>query len=337
MWRFGAILASAFVLRATAAVVPTWGQCGGQGWTGPPECAEGAKCWTFDPYYSQCLPYPQYWPPFQPNYWFSFGDSYTQTGFSPTGTLPYDQNAIGNPPYPGWTSANGENWLGFAATKYNNSKIYTYNYASGGATIDAALVPPYAPTVLTLKAQVELFLSGAGRRPRETDWGISNSLFSIWIGINDLGNSYYMGGDRDAFSDQLLDAQFALVQQLYDAGARCFLFANVPPTDRSPLILGQGQWAIDTLKGVIDTYNAKLKVRVQALQNAQIGYRTFIWDTNTQFTKILDNPAEYGFGDVTVFGDGPEYFWLNDLHPTTYAHKLFGEELGKKVLADTIW
>ncbi|RFU35213.1 hypothetical protein B7463_g1094, partial [Scytalidium lignicola] len=34
---------------------PLWGQCGGQGWTGPTTCASGS-CTYSNPYYSQCLP-----------------------------------------------------------------------------------------------------------------------------------------------------------------------------------------------------------------------------------------------------------------------------------------
>jgi len=34
------------------------------------------------------------------NYWFSFGDSYTQTGFVTNGTLPTPGNPLGNPTYP---------------------------------------------------------------------------------------------------------------------------------------------------------------------------------------------------------------------------------------------
>ncbi|KIJ22992.1 glycoside hydrolase family 10 protein [Sphaerobolus stellatus SS14] len=33
-----------------------WGQCGGQGWTGPTTCVAGTTCVFSNPYYSQCLP-----------------------------------------------------------------------------------------------------------------------------------------------------------------------------------------------------------------------------------------------------------------------------------------
>jgi hypothetical protein len=139
-------------------------------------------------------------------------------------TLPAVGNPLGNPTYPGWTATGGENWVDYVTTQYNKSLVLTYNYAYGGATIDAALVPPYTSTVKSLTDQVNQFLSGAGKKPAATPWTSSNSLFSIWIGINDIGNTFYKDGDRDAFSDTLLNAEFALVKKLV---SRCFIFILV--------------------------------------------------------------------------------------------------------------
>ncbi|KAG7091440.1 hypothetical protein E1B28_010476 [Marasmius oreades] len=212
------------------AQAPQWGQCGGSGWTGATTCVAGSICTKQNDYYSQCLPSsnqptstttssggtstPK--PPVvtaNANYWFSFGDSYTQTGFDVTGTPPAIGNPLGNPPYPGWTATGGENWIDYDTKTYNRSLILTYNFAYGGATIDAKLVPPYTPTVLSLTDQVNQFLSWNGGVGKGV-WQSGNTLFSIWIGINDIGNSYYQSGDRAAFSDTLLNAEFALVQKL---------------------------------------------------------------------------------------------------------------------------
>ncbi|KAF8239797.1 endoglucanase [Tricholoma matsutake] len=38
------------------AVVPVWGQCGGQGYSGQTTCASGSSCVASTQYYSQCLP-----------------------------------------------------------------------------------------------------------------------------------------------------------------------------------------------------------------------------------------------------------------------------------------
>ncbi|KAK6512412.1 hypothetical protein TWF481_001298 [Arthrobotrys musiformis] len=40
---------------AGGALQTQWGQCGGQGWTGPTACAPPASCVSSNPYYSQCL------------------------------------------------------------------------------------------------------------------------------------------------------------------------------------------------------------------------------------------------------------------------------------------
>ena len=126
------------------------------------------------------------------------GDSYTQTGFNVNSTLPNTSNPLGNPAFPGWTAVGGANWVGYVTTTYNRSLIYTYNYAYGGATIDAKLVTPYQPTVQSLTDQVNSFLSTAAKKPASTPWTSGNALFSVWIGINDIGNSWYLDGDRGA-------------------------------------------------------------------------------------------------------------------------------------------
>ena len=125
------------------------------------------------------------------------GDSYTQTGFEIGGTAPRAGNPFGNPAYPGYTTAGGENWLDYVVTKLNKSSILIYNFAYGGATIDANLVKPYTPSVRSMTDQVGIFLNwnnGAGKGL----WNSNNTMFSVWIGINDIGGSFGNSGDRAA-------------------------------------------------------------------------------------------------------------------------------------------
>ncbi len=74
------------------------------------------------------------------------------------------------------------------------------NHLMAGATISADLVTPFEPTVLSLTDQVNQFLSNYANKPSTTRWKSADTLFSVWIGINDIGNSYYLGGDRDAYA-----------------------------------------------------------------------------------------------------------------------------------------
>ena len=98
----------------------------------------------------------------------------------------------------GYTAVGGTNWIDVDTTVYNKSLVLTYNYAYGGATINASLVQPYEPTVLSLIDQVALFIGQAAGKPAFAPWTGADALFSFWFGINDIGNSYYQSGDRDS-------------------------------------------------------------------------------------------------------------------------------------------
>ncbi|PAV23139.1 carbohydrate esterase family 16 [Pyrrhoderma noxium] len=334
------------------------GQCRGTEWAGAETCVSRAVCAELIDYYSKYLSSSKSSstpasittseavapPPVLPvdaSFWFSFGDSYTQTGFDPAGVLPTDGNPLGNPTYPGHTAVGGTNWIDVDTVTFNNSLILTYNYAYGGATIDASLVPSM---VLSMTDQVNQFLTGAANRPSTTPWTSENSLFSFWIGINDLGNSYSKGGDRDAFSDTLLDAYFALVQKIVSTGwvvlicavgGRNFLFINVPPTDRSPWLLAQSKDAQSLLKTVIAGYNLKLADRASQLEANNTGVKTWVWDSNSAFSLILDNPTAFGFTDATSYG-GIKDFWGNNYHPSSAAHTIFGKNIST-TLTGTRW
>lgn len=87
--------------------------------------------------------------------------------------------------------------------------------AYGGATIDSTLVKPWRDDVLSLKNQIEdLFLAYLGSHPGTTPWRSDNSLFTFFIGINDIGNSY-RAGDFDNFHNRLMDVYFGLVNKVY--------------------------------------------------------------------------------------------------------------------------
>ena len=83
-------------------------------------------------------------------------------------------------------------------TVYNKSLVLTYNLAYGGATIDASLVTPFLPTVKSLTDQFNQFLASYADKPASAPWRSEDTLFSVWIGINDIGNSWNLTGDRGA-------------------------------------------------------------------------------------------------------------------------------------------
>ncbi|OTB09418.1 carbohydrate esterase family 16 protein [Hypoxylon sp. CI-4A] len=281
---------------------------------------------------------------------FIFGDSYTQTGFDYTGSPPSASNPFGNPAYPGYTSSNGPNWVGYLTVKYNASLLQTYNLAYGGATVDSDLVTPYQPTVISVKQQVQdQFIPGytgdSPTAPSAPKWTGADSVFAIWIGINDVGNSYGAGPDSSGpLYTQIFDVLSGLVDQLYSSGARNFVFLGVPPVDRSPLTIGQGVNSVTTEKAAIADWNRRVFDLSNDLKaNHTDEVNIWLYDANASFAEVLDDPSTYeqtaGLKNTTDFcaayqNGTPEddtltpscgvavneYFWLNNLHPTYPIH-----------------
>lgn len=115
------------------------------------------------------------------------GDSYTQTGFSPSGAAPSPANPLGNPPLPGWTASGGLNWVGFLVSQLNATAVLSYNFADGGATTDAALVKPWKAEVRSFGDQVKVAgeVEGSGR------WVGGERVVVVWMGVNDVGNAWW--------------------------------------------------------------------------------------------------------------------------------------------------
>lgn len=144
------------------------------------------------------------------------GDSYTSTNFSIHGAQPDPSNPLGNPAYPGATSADGPNYVDFLTTTYNQSYIQTYNFGYGGSTIDPALVQSgFGPTVQSFEQQVnDEFLPNYVDNS-DVPWASSDSLFSVFFGINDVTNTMTAGDlSNDTLNYDLIKAYESLVNQV---------------------------------------------------------------------------------------------------------------------------
>ncbi|KAG2145080.1 carbohydrate esterase family 16 protein [Suillus cothurnatus] len=272
-------------------------------------------------------------------YMFIFGDSYTTDG--------YNVSAGINSPVPGDTSSNGQNWVQFLTSTYNQTAVKTFDLAYGGATIDGALVPPYLPTVLSVVDQVAQFNNYLASKPAGATWESTNSLFAVWIGINDVGNSFgWTNITQVEFYGTLMDRLFSQVDDLYSKGARSFLFLTVPPTNRAPLFVEQGTNAAANMGTYISEYNTQLTKYVQTFKSKYPDLDTVtVMDTQPIFNVLLDEWQTFGFVNITgycaayengtptptyqVEGCAPvsSYFWLNTLHPLFTVHNILAKAI----------
>ncbi|KAJ9165264.1 Carbohydrate esterase family 16 protein [Coniochaeta hoffmannii] len=351
-------VAALLALAATTEAVALYGQCGGIGYTGSTSCDAGGVCTSYNAYYFQCVPGTA--PAASPTvtsspatttttqasactktptstssssgptatgvkYLITFGDSYSQTGFNISSTKPSPSNPLGNPPLPGWTASGGLNWVGFLASQLNKSTLLTYNFAYGGATTAADLVTPYAPTVLSLVDQVSQFSGSIASHPSYAPWTAADTLVGVWIGVNDVGNSYWTANET-VLLGKIMDRYFAQLQIAYDAGARNFVLLSVPPIDKTPMMLAQSADARTLEAAVIAEYNALLASRLAAFSAANPGVTAKVVDTSVPFNAAIDNPTAYGAPDATCFNaDGNSCLWFNDYHPGVAINKLVAQ------------
>jgi hypothetical protein len=80
--------------------------------------------------------------------------------------------------------------------------------------------------VLSFIDQVAQFSGSIAKKPSYAPWG-DNALFGVWMGVNDVGNTWWMS-DYDQIVERIMDSYFGQLQVLYNAGARNFMLMTVP-------------------------------------------------------------------------------------------------------------
>lgn len=153
------------------------------------------------------------------------GDSYSETAFNPDGPLPSYEDPLGNPSdHAAWTSSNGPNWAMFLPLNYNQSFVKVVNMAHGGATVDQDTIAQYHPAVRSMKRQtVEGFIPkfGGFSPPANFSWKQEDTLFIIWMGINDVHNSFSWKNGTQLQKDALH------LYAIYTVGSLSSRFKNI--------------------------------------------------------------------------------------------------------------
>ncbi|TFK36386.1 GDSL lipase/esterase [Crucibulum laeve] len=271
---------------------------------------------------------------------FVFGDSYSAMGFNTSTTAGFIQ---ATPPV---TSSNGPNWVQFLGGTYNITETQILNLAVAGATTDAAIVPP-KKEVMSLVDQVSQFSQFMAPRPSGAQWESSNTLFAVWIGINDIDFSFsWTNVSHPQLYTNITNRLLTQLDVLYNSGARSFMFLTVPPIDRAPLWTQQGPKMVTQIRPLIADYNRQLIGAVTHFEKSHVDLDTVtIFDTHPIFNTLLDNAQTIGFVNSTGFclpylNGTPErttqidpcapvssYFWLNTLHPLFTVHNILAHAI----------
>ncbi|GAA6003329.1 SGNH/GDSL hydrolase family protein [Rhodotorula paludigena] len=279
---------------------------------------------------------------------FAFGDSYSQNGYDPaSGYKPQEQKRS--------TSAGGLSWPDYLAQLDEapaTLRDRVFDFGKGGATIggDRELVGypnvSFADEIDKFEAWfVKASTEGENARPT---WDGESTLFTVWFGINDIEITWKRGEEFPPLLESTFDQLSTGMERLYALGARHFLMPLLPPYHRSPLLLrvfSAVPGANDTFYDNFVAWNDRMKRFVGDFAESKPEASVAMWDTWTEFDKILDAPGDFGFANSTNWCDSyskylwavdlpemseiqncgysmDEYFWFDTSHPTTRVHSL---------------
>ncbi|QDU72821.1 SGNH/GDSL hydrolase family protein [Mucisphaera calidilacus] len=258
-----------------------------------------------------------------------FGDSLSDVGnffAASAGTFPV------SPPYANGRFSNGPVWVeGFASglgLTTSPSLLGGTNYAFGGSQTGTGLsLPPGQTTgtafVPNLQTQVDGFLG--------TNAAASDALYVVWSGAND-----FFVGEQDPTVPAANVA--GALSDLYDAGAREFLVANLPALGQTPQGLSSpipgASAGLDLLTaGFNQALEANLQgldalpgVTIHRLDVAGIVANVGALSASLGVTVLDQAYADLLTGTIIDPSLDPDTFlFWDDQHPSRVAHALLAE------------
>ncbi|RDW79502.1 carbohydrate esterase family 16 protein [Coleophoma cylindrospora] len=272
----------------------------------------------------------------------AFGDSYTDES-----RLKYFQTHNGSAPPPGLllpesnsTAGGGITWSRFVSI-YTGAKLY--DYAVSGAVCSNEMIfrvlssingpfPDVVYEVDAFEADIAYVNTSTGTNTLYTDRQPENTVYSMWIGTNDLGVDAFLTDSTLNMTTipDYVDCIFDRFDSIYSSGGKYFVLMNTAPLQLSPLygMPGEGgvatsnYWTNKASRPVLEhpsntsEISGKMKEYTQ-LVNTIFDYRVpfelqiakrypgakiAIFDINSLMTDMYNNPTEYFTAPANVTG-----------------------------------
>jgi phospholipase/lecithinase/hemolysin len=255
----------------------------------------------------------------------SFGDSLSDVGndyIASGGTQPapaanYYQGRF----------TNGGNWLDYLAHDLGVAAPVAalaggLNYAFGGASTGSGTTV-YAPgqAVPNVDSQIAMYLG--------SHTPTSGQLFTIWAGANNLliGNQTNPTVPAHDIATE--------ITTLAAAGAKQFLIPNLPLLGEIPASSGLSSAQRQGLDAWSTGFNQTLQAEATSLQKS-LGVQIHVVDIQGLVQKVMANPADYGFTNVSGSAinsslNGKGYLFWDAEHPTTAADGYVAELAAQSV------
>lgn len=283
-----------------------------------------------------------------------FGDSLSDNG----NLYEYMKHQLPlSPPYYQGRFTNGPVWVEYLNAKFYpeetlpHAQTHLLDYAFGGAGVSERPEDNEEDALFTLSREVDGYLLA------HQDQADPNALFVVWIGAN---NYIAMPDDPDAAVQEVNEGIQHTLERLVKKGARHFLVVNLPDLGITPA--ARDFDLMDSMSHMSGEHNKLLKNNIEQLKVTYPNVQWMLFDVNQVLHEIIDNPATYGFTNVTdtcyeevmdaaasnnkgilnmVSTVTPHkkpnacqgYFFFDPVHPSGPAHLIMAERM-KQLLDD---
>ncbi|KAK7376694.1 hypothetical protein VNO80_02108 [Phaseolus coccineus] len=227
-------------------------------------------------------------------------------------------------------------------------------FASGGAGYDPLTSETAGCTALS--GQLEMFKEYIVKLKEHvgenrTNFILSNSIFFIVLGANDISNTYFLSHLRElqydvpAYSDFLVTSASNFCKEIYELGARRIAVFGGPPVGCVPyhrtLSGGKERKCIQKYNNAMMLFNDKLMKELHSLNQKLPNSRIAYLDVYNPLLDIFQNHQKYGYevGDRGCCGTGTlevaltcnhldatcpnvlDYVFWDGFHPTESVYK----------------
>lgn len=244
----------------------------------------------------------------------SFGDSYTDGGNDDGSPL---EPAVLIPPsvLAGGRSTNGPVWIERLA---NKSEAVLMSYAQWGACIDLSIWPSN-PRKVDFIGQMSTFLNQAQELDPET------TLYSLFFGINDFGDSKVDGDHLDDAAEALLDqidilssppinGHHFMISDVYGQGE------HADRGERFKQIIYDGLYDFHVGEKHLDVAYVDFGRIWDGVLGETPGYEAFGFTSTEQCTECYENCDENGWCD-----DPDHHFYWIPGHPSKETHRIMAD------------
>jgi len=232
-------------------------------------------------------------------------------------------------------NSNGYVWVEYLAGEelFRSSQVNNA-YVGANSRVDVILIKGEEQIKIPgLLSQVDNYIGNTITMPK-------NALFVIWIGANDLFD--YIDGNTATYPNCAENIKIAM-ERLTQFGAESFLILNLPDLGATPHYFYDSE---EENKGKKEKnekatrstfrFNLELTDAVKAFKADEPTVTVYEMNIFTLFHKIIKNPENYGFKNVTEvsskyfkedqFDNSEGHLFWDFIHPTTEAHKVIAEQ-----------